>query len=704
MPAQLSPAKMEKLLKRAYKKWKEFIDWEGDFRDRFVDDIRFANADPDNRWQWDSQMLSARDGDSRPSLTFNKTYIHCLLVINQIKKKPPGISVRPTGMGATKKSAEVVSGLVREIGRSSNAAAIYVKAAESLVQGGVCYWRVLTEFEDEMSFDQVVRIRSIRTPMGVAMDPNAKEPSGADANWGMIWEDRPNDEIKEELEKYKDQIGVANAVTGPGSESWVTRDHTRVAEWYEREIMADQLIEFFSNKEGELPDRPVTEFLSKILPELREPILADKRTRKRPAKRSKIVWYKIIGDKIVDSRDIPGKYIPIIRAVGQETIIDGILDRKGMVRPLKDTQRNLNFWVSSGAEALSLQTKSPWVGAAAAFENHPEWDTANTKNYSKLTYNHVDDQGNPIPTPTRPGSPEYAKGFVTGITIADQQFKDISGQHENTQGQEDNAVSGRAILARKDSGDTATYNFPDALAAAVAHTGRVILAMIPEVYDTPRMTRITNEDMSQADVTIDPNAAEAHQEVEKPDEENTTETIFNPRKGRYDVEAEAGPDYATQRQWAVDAFTQILSQNKELWSVIGDLAVENMDFPGAAPMAERLRRTVSPAILGHGPTPSEQKLQQQIEQSGKLIQSLIESLADKTKQLDNKDEELTIRAESELTRRIRELGNAEANFDSAGLGTLIRSLMKETTSRALSNPEMVPPPEPPRSPDQPSAQ
>src|ERR1700737_3447357 len=124
---QLSEAKTEKLLKRAYKKWKEFIDWEGEFRDRFTDDIRFVFGDPDNRWQWDSAMLAARDSDVRPSLTFNLTYIDCLLVINQIKKRPPGITVRPTGMGATTKSAEMASGLVREISGPSNAAAIYFK-------------------------------------------------------------------------------------------------------------------------------------------------------------------------------------------------------------------------------------------------------------------------------------------------------------------------------------------------------------------------------------------------------------------------------------------------------------------------------------------------------------------------------------------------------------------------------------------------
>jgi hypothetical protein len=66
-------------------------------------------------------------------------------------------------------------------------------------------------------------------------------------------------------------------------------------------------------------------------------LLADVGTQKRAVTRSKICWYKIFGDKIVDYREVPGKkYIPIVRVVGQETIIDGDLDRKGMVRNLKD--------------------------------------------------------------------------------------------------------------------------------------------------------------------------------------------------------------------------------------------------------------------------------------------------------------------------------------------------------------------------------
>jgi hypothetical protein len=684
---KFTPAETTKLIERAQKQFKSFMDWEGEFRESFEDDIRFANGDADNQWQWDGTVLQSRK--DCPSMTINMTLIHCLLIQNEIKKNPPAITVRPVGGGATMKSAENFGGLIREIARASDATNIYLKASEPLIQGGVGYWRVLTEYEDEQSFDQVIRIRSVRSPLGVAIDPDAKEPSGADANWGMIFEDIKDELLEDEYAKYKDVIGSDNAVTANiAPTDWKNEDYTRVAEWYQREKFQDQLLGFADPDSG----AQTTAFMSDIKDkEILQRVLADTGTQKRPVTRSKICWYKIFGDKIVDYREVPGKkYIPIVRVVGQETIIDGELDRKGMVRNLKDSQRNMNYWVSAAAMQVALQTNVPWVVPLEAVENIKQWEDANRGRYAYLPWRHKDEQGDPIPAPARPSPPVMAPAYISGIQIASQQFKDISGQHENTQGMDDNAISGRAIKARQSAGETSTYHFPNALAQGVAHTGRIILDMAPEVYDTKRLIRISNPDLTQSEVQIDPNAQQPHQEIDKPDEENTTEVIWNPKIGRYEVEAEAGPDYATQREWTVETMGSILAQNKELWTVVGDLFVKNMDFPGADEMAERLARTINPSVMGKGPTPNEQKLQQQLQHGQQLMQSLMDTLADKQRQLDNKDEEIAIKAEAEVTRRIKELGNAQANFAAAGKEGEISDLMDETANAALSEPEMSP--------------
>jgi hypothetical protein len=522
------------------------------------------------------------------------------------------------------------------------------------------------------------------------MDPDAKEPSGADSNWGMIFEDVKNDYLEDEYEKYKDVVGAENAITANvAAADWKNEDYTRVAEWYQKEKFQDQLLGF-TDDSGQF----TTAFLADIKDAaIRQRLLADVRTQKRAVTRSKICWYKIFGDKIVDFREVPGKrFIPIVRVVGQETIIDGELDRKGIVRSLKDTQRNLNYWVSAGAMQVALQTNVPWVGPAAAFENIKQWEDANRGRYAYLPYNHRDDQEEIIPPPSRPNPPVMATAYIQGIQIASQQFKDISGQHEATLGKQDNAESSLAIRARQGQGETSTFHFPNALAQGVAHTGRIILDMAPEVYDTPRLIRISNADMTQSEVNVDPQAAEAHAEIDKPDEENTTEVTWNPKIGRYEVEAEAGPSYQTQREWTAESLGALLAQNKDLWQVIGDFYAQQLDFPGAEQMAERIRRTINPSVLGEGPSPNEQKMQGEMQNMQRLLQSLMDTLAQKQREIDNKDEEIAIKAEAEVTRRmdaesrrIKEAGNAQANFAAAGLDPDIKNIMSDATAEAMND-------------------
>lgn len=84
-------------------------------------------------------------------------------------------------------------------------------------------------------------------------------------------------------------------------------------------------------------------------------------------------------------------------------------------------------------------------------------------------------------------------------------------------------------------------------------------------------------------------------------------------------------------------------------------------------MAERIRRTISPAVLGEGPTPTEQQLQQQIQQMQTMMQNLVDSLAQAQQKLDDKDEHMTVQAVDAETRRLTAIGNAQENFADAGL-------------------------------------
>jgi hypothetical protein len=125
---------------------------------------------------------------------------------------------------------------------------------------------------------------------------------------------------------------------------------------------------------------------------------------------------------------------------------------------------------------------------------------------------------------------------------------------------------------------------------------------------------------------IDPNQPEPVRKIM--DEKGVViEKIYNPSVGRYDVVVTTGPSYMTKRQEAMDAMSQILQGNPNLWAVAGDLFVKNMDWPGAQEMSERLRKTIDPAILAdQDEDPALQAAQQQMEAMGQEMEQMFQML------------------------------------------------------------------------------
>jgi len=126
-----------------------------------------------------------------------------------------------------------------------------------------------------------------------------------------------------------------------------------------------------------------------------------------------VEWKLIVGEHGVDETTWPGEFIPLVRVVGTETVIEGRLDRCGHTRGMKDSQRMYNYNASSQVEFVALQGKSPWVAASEAIEEYEAmWNTANIVNHSVLVYNGLDDEGNPIPAPQRTQPPTASPALI----------------------------------------------------------------------------------------------------------------------------------------------------------------------------------------------------------------------------------------------------------------------------------------------------
>ena len=604
------------------------------------DDLKFYAGSPDNHWQWPADVLATRGAvqgqtiNARPTLTINKLPQHVRQVTNDQRQNRPGAKVIPVDDNADIEIAEIFNGMIRHIEYMSDADVAYDTACENQVAYGEGYVRLLTEYCDDNTFDQDIKIGRIRNSFSVYMDPTMQDPTGADAKYCFVTEDLTKEEF---TRMYPDASPITTLQSlGVGDQSisnWLNEDTIRIADYYYIDYDPATLNLYPGNQTafaGTAEDKALKAYFGKPI-------------KSRESDRQKVRYCKINGYEILEQREWVGKYIPVVRIVGNEFEVDGRLYVSGLVRNAKDAQRMYNYWVSQEAEMLALAPKAPFIGYGGQFEGYEDkWKTANTQNWPYLEVNPdvTDGQGATLPLPQRAQPPMASSGLLQAKAGAAEDIKSTTGQYNASLGMGSNERSGKAILARQREGDVGTYHYGDNLARGVRHIARQLIDMIPKIYDTQRVARIIGEDGETKMVKINP---DQQQPVNKIVDEQgiVLEKIYNPGVGKYDVVATTGPGYATKRQEALEAMAQLLQGNPQLWSVAGDLFVKNMDWPGAQEMSKRFAKTIDPKLMSDGEdNPELQAATQQMQAMGAEMEQMQTMLQNVSKSMDMRELEV----------------------------------------------------------------
>ena len=635
-----------------------------DSREDELDDLRFMAGSPDNQWQWPADVLSTRGSvqgqtiNARPCLTINKLPQHVRQVTNEQRQNRPSGKVIPADDNADVEVAEIFNGVMRHIEYMSDADVAYDTACDNQVTYGEGYIRLITEYCNEDSFDQDIRIMRVRNSFSVYMDPTIQDPCGADAEWCFVTEDI----LKSDYERmFPDAAPISTLMSqGVGNESmaqWLAEDTIRIAEYFYKDYEKATLHLYPDNQtafKGTPQDNNLQAMFGKPI-------------RTREVDRQKVMWMKTNGFDILDEREWSGKWIPVVRVVGNEWEVEGRMYISGLVRNAKDAQRMYNYWTSQEAEMLALAPKAPFIGYGGQFEGYEnQWKTANTTNWPYLEVNPdvTDGAGGVLPLPQRAQPPLPQTGLIQAKMGAGEDIKATTGQYDASLGQQGNERSAKAIVAREKQGDVGTYHYVDNLARAIRHITRQIVDLIPKIYDTQRIARIIGADGEVSMVKMDPSQEEPVREVRDLETGGLIEKIYNPGVGTYDVMVTTGPGYMTKRQEALDAMSQILQSNPQLWSVAGDLFIKNMDWPGAQEMAERFKKILDPKVLSEGDQSPEmmaaqQQMQAMTEELNRMT-DIIENVQDSVAQreVDIKEYKAQVDAYDAETKRITAMQNS----------------------------------------------
>ena len=609
-------------------------------REDELEDLRFYAGSPSNHWQWPADVLATRGSvqgqsiNARPTLTINKLPQHVRQVTNDQRQNRPSGKVIPADDKGDVEVAEIFDGIVRHIEYISDADVAYDTACENQVAYGEGYIRILTEYTDPTSFDQDIKIGRVRNSFSVYMDPMIQDPCGSDAQWCFITEDIPVDEYERQYPNAQPISSLQDQGVGDQSVSqWVNDETVRVADYYYIEHTKKTLNLYYGNVSA----------LSGSPEDKQMVALGMKPIRSREVDIKQVKYCKINGFEVLERNDWAGSHIPVVRVIGNEFEVDGRLYLSGIVRNAKDAQRMYNYWTSQEAEMLALAPKAPFIGYGGQFEGYEnQWKTANTTNWPYLEVNPdvTDGQGGTLPLPQRSQPPMAQNGLIQAKMGASDDIKGATGQYDSSLGATSNERSGKAILARERQADTGTYHYVDNLARAVRCVTRQLVDLIPKIYDTERIARIIGEDGTSDMARVNPDQPEPVKKIVN-EQGIVIQKVYNLGVGKYDVCVTTGPSYMTKRQESLNAMTELLQGNPELWAVAGDLFIKNMDWPGAQEMAKRFAKTIDPKLLGdEDESPEMQAAKQQMQAMGQEMEQMHQMLQNVQKSFENRDLEI----------------------------------------------------------------
>lgn len=632
------PQNDDGFLQIARQRFKLASEAENSIRKESLEDLMFRLGE-----QWDQQVKQQRTIDRRPCLVINRVHQFVKQVTNEQRQNKISIKVDPVDDYSDLETAEVIQGIIRHIEISSDAEVAYDTALDCAATMGFGYFRITTDYIGEDSFDQEILIDAIENPFSVYFDPSARKFDYSDAQWAFLVDDLLHDEFKEqfpgsELASLSEFESVGHKAPG-----WITKDTVRIAEYFYIEIDKRELISI------EYPDGRREKVFSNELPDNFEELGMGRILNRRSVNVRSVKWAKINGVEVLERGEWPGRWIPIVPVLGEKVIVDGKKHLMGIVRFAKDPQRMVNYWASKETEAIALAPTAPFIAAEGQLENHePEWKQANIRNLAVLQYKPVSTDGQLVPPPIRNTMEPPIQAISIARMQAGDDLKAVTGLYDASLGARSNETSGVAIAARQRQGDTATFHIIDNLARSIRHCGRILLDLIPKIYDVPRVQRIIGIDENRrvAQIINDPNQPA---KIEETDDIGKIRKIYNVGVGRYDVTVSAGPSYATKRQQAAESMVKMTNSYPQLMAIAGDLMVKNMDWPGASELAERLKKSLPPNMQeDSGDIPP--AVQAQLDQLSKEREMLITQLQQLANQIQTKQAESDTRARIEAMK------------------------------------------------------
>jgi hypothetical protein len=676
-------ARVEKILKIAFKEFRTIAAGEDHFRTQALDDTKFrAGTWGKKTYQWPSQIQERREAKNRACITVNRMPGFVRLVTNQARQANLRISVNPVDDNGDPEVAEIFQGIIRNIEQQSFADRAYNMASDKQAEQGRGYFRIITEWAEPnnpKSFKQRIRLRRVKNPLRVYIDLRCEQPDYSDAEFAFYVTDLDIETYKELTGKDDNEVPTPAGLeqlagNGDATGDWFPNGKIRIAEYFKKErVGARTRIAQLSN--GDVIPYPDDATKEKLKAEQLGIV------NSRYVQKTQMVWRKIDALNILEESVWKADSQPFIPVLGDELEVDGEVDLRGVVRDAKGSAQIYNVEVTALIEQVGLGTKSPVVGYRGQFGKadaddklRRSWENANTEPVPFLEVEPFDIDGKPAPLPQPINYEVPIQGTIMAIKQADEDLKTTAGFRDASLAERGPQESGKAIKLRQDQDFLQSSHYLDNLRFALCSAGRQLIQLIRVIYDAPTIVRITGKDDRPKKVMVfsgenkdprNPEYLETHQgtdpltmndgKVVQPGEKipfqlpDGVDGIYRIDVGEFDTEVSATPDHGTRRQEDLATITEVMKGlPPEMALKFLDLYFMLIDSPVGRQMHERAKRLFPPPEDQKDGEPNPQQMQAEMEKMKAEFEQVTQMLQET--QLELKTEKNKIAAQVVMNR------------------------------------------------------
>lgn len=577
---------------------------------------------------------------------FNKVHPLVQERISEYRSATPSLSVFPKNWHVPEEKIELFQSLLTSILEDSRAPIIYQTAFEQEITRGYSAACVYTYYDDKDVFNQNIGLMSFQFPECTFFDPTAPDATKSEGDYCGYY-------VFISLDAFKQQYPDVEITPPPIAPinsfiKWVTQEMVAICYYYEREYY-DAKMYLIEGKEEE-PDETIeeneykerVENLKKLLeyadteklslginsPETIQRLIAAPSTlvkKTRTVKKSSIKAYKMVYNKILERTDWPIDILPLVYFDGSSYYIDGQQKTQSAIYHLRDPQRLHNYAVCEQLTGMAAARKEQFLMHKEHLTGDDKVDQAwrNPENQQgALLYSTPSNPRIP-PTPTRLDPIPLNPAFLQVYELSNMSLQQIAGTQRGmdsvSPGGGMGVESGYAVVRKQIKDNLNHYTYVDNANRAIEQIAKIILELIPKIYDSPRI--VTLKTSNNAAKTINLNERVSSFETRN----NVTDL-----SGKLDVKIKLSAPTQLQKEMAINSLRQMVQTYPGMDKLVADLDASNIEIEQMAQLVRRIKKYYIPQnIIAEEsgdppqppqPSPQEMLMQKELEQQDKKLQ------------------------------------------------------------------------------------